>query len=756
MSTLDVETRRSASGTILGRQVLPIFAATIFTSALLLFALEPMFAKMALPSLGGAPSVWSIAMVFFQGLMFAGYCYAHAVTRWMTPRHGALLHAVLLCLAFVFLPVALHASGAPPAEGNPAFWLIGVFMVSVGLPFFVLSAHGPLLQAWFARSGHRQADDPYFLYGASNIGSFAALIAYPLVIEPLFGLTAQSRAWTAGFVALTILIVACTLSVFARSDAGAMAATPVRDPDAGQPVRLSSALSWMALAFVPSALLVSVTAHISADVAAAPLLWVIPLAIYLLTFVLTFRPQTAIKETVLAVLQPWIAAAVLMTMCIGKLPFISLNLLSDLVLFIVNALVCHAALYRHRPQAHDLTVFYAAMSLGGALGGLFAGLAAPMLFSSVIEYPLLIAAALFCRPGVFADLRALDRTSALRTAATALGMLAAAWMLIFVATPDIAYKVLAAAIGALVLLNWRSAGRVAVFGLAATAGILLQQNLTSSRESFRSFFGVHRIEEAHDGKFRTLSHGTTIHGAIRIRNEDGTPVSGPPMPTTYYAPQGPLGEAIAAARLTNGKIGHAAFIGLGVGALACHVQAGEAVTFYEIDRLVLHIARDSGRFRFLSDCAPQAKFVLGDARLTLEGQQQASDVIVVDAFSSDAIPTHLLTREAFELYLRKLSPEGLIAVHISNNTMEFHAIIARIAADLGLVAYLRRDLAIPPDDPDFRTASVVAVLARDPAHLRGLLGENSRWRRLEPNMASWVWTDDYSTILRAIADKLRQ
>jgi hypothetical protein len=756
MSALDVETRRSPLGVLLGRRVLPIFAVTIFTSALLLFAIEPMFAKMALPSLGGSPSVWSIAMVFFQGLMFAGYCYAHALTRWMAPRHGAIFHAGMLCLAFMCLPVALHAGTAPPADSNPAFWLIGVFTISVGLPFFVLSAHGPLLQAWFARSGHRQADDPYFLYGASNIGSFAALIAYPLVIEPLFGLTAQSRTWAAGFVVLTVLIVVCALCVFGRSGAGYAASAPTRDANASQPVRRANALSWMVLAFVPSALLVSVTAHISADIAAAPLLWVIPLAIYLLTFVLTFRSQAVVAETTLAVLQPWIAAAVLMAMCIGAFPFLALNLVSHLGLFVVNALVCHAALYRQRPQARDLTLFYAAMSLGGALGGIFAGLAAPMLFSSVVEYPLLVAAALFCRPGVFADLRALDQKSAARMAITALALLAAAWVLIRVAPPDIAYKALAAGIGVLILLNWRSAGCVAVFGLAATAGILLQQNLTSSRESFRSFFGVHRVEEAHDGKFRTLSHGTTIHGAIRIRNEDGTPVSGPPMPTTYYAPQGPLGDVINAARLTHGKIGHAAFIGLGVGALACHIKPSEAVTFYEIDRLVLHLARDSGRFRFLSDCAPQAQFVLGDARLTLQDQRQASDVIVVDAFSSDAIPTHLLTREAFELYLRKLSPEGLIAVHISNNTMEFHAIIARIAADLGLVAYMRRDLAIPPDDPDFRTASVVAVLARDPVHLRGLLGENSQWRRLEPNMASWVWTDDYSTILRAIADKLRQ
>ena len=740
---------------LLARWALPIYALTIFLSALLLFAVEPMFTKMTLPALGGSPSVWSIAMVFFQGLMFAGYCYAHVLTKWMDPRKGVFVHAVVLLLACFSLPVALRAGVAPPTEHDPALWLIGVFTFSVGLPFFALSAQGPLLQYWFTHSGHEQADDPYFLYGASNFGSFAALLAYPLLIEPLIGLKAQSQMWTIGFVLLAGFIALSAASAFGGRS-GVHALPEDIEVKTVEPVALPKALAWIGLAFVPSALLVSVTAHISTDIASAPLLWVIPLAIYLLTFVLTFRTPATVSDKVLAMAQPWMTAAVLMATCIGMYASMALSLGSHLLLFTVNALVCHTTLYRLRPDAQNLTLFYAAMSLGGALGGLFAGLAAPMLFSSVVEYPILLAAALFCLPGAFSQLRALSSTDWLKLVAmAALLPLASVASLPFVG-PDYAFKGVAAGIGLAILLNWRHAGRTAVFGVAAVVSIFLLQTLSPSRETFRSFFGVHRVEEAREGQFRTLSHGTTIHGAIRIRNADGTPVTGRPLPATYYAPTGPLGEAVSAARAINGKLNHAAFIGLGVGALACHVQQNENATYYEIDPQVLKLAQDPKRFRFLSECTPQAKFVLGDARLTLAEQKEPSDIIVVDAFSSDAIPTHLLTREAFALYLNKLAPQGLIAVHISNNSMEFQGIVGRIATELGLVAYVRSDLAVGSDHPDFRAASKAVVLARDSAHVRALLGGSNAWHKIEPETKSWVWTDDYSTILSAIWTKLKE
>lgn len=753
---MELEAEARAPGAALRLYALPVFAATIFLSALLLFALEPMFTKMALPSLGGSPAVWSVAMVFFQGLMFAGYCYAHALTRWMAPVKGAILHGCVLALAFASLPVALRAGAGLPEGGSPAAWLIGVFTMSVGLPFFALSAHGPLLQAWFARSGHRQARDPYFLYGASNIGSFAALIAYPVVIEPLSGLAAQSRAWTLGFAGLAALIGVCAVCVFRRGGEAAQLRAPAPAEEARPAASLKSAGAWAALAFVPSALLVSVTAHISTEIAAAPLLWVIPLGLYLLSFTLTFRQPAPALEGPLAILQPGLTLTILVAGAIGSFGSLGMGLACHLALFCVNALVCHLALYRLRPGAGDLTLFYAAMSFGGALGGLFAGLAAPLMFSSVAEYPLLMAAAMFCRPGALRGLMALSKPARITLALGACAPPAAAFALSQGARIEWAPTLLAGVIAALVLFHWRDAGRVAVAALSATLGIMLMEKLDPRYETFRSFFGVHRVEAARGGAFRTLAHGTTLHGAIRIRNPDGSVASGRPVPTTYYAMKGPLGEAVSAARAAHGSIGQAAFIGLGAGALACHMRAGEPVTFFEIDPLVIQLARDSGKFRFLSDCAPQARFVTGDARLTLARGPAANDIIVVDAFSSDAIPVHLLTREAFQLYLSKLAPEGLIALHISNNTMEFSGIVARIAADLGLAAYMRRDEAVAPDDADFRTPSLAAVIARDAKHLGALAAQGSGWTRLEANRANWPWTDDYSTILPALLAKHRR
>ena len=357
MSSLGLDDRRIALSGILRQLTLPIFALTIFTSALLLFAVEPMFTKMALPALGGSPSVWSVAMVFFQGVMFAGYCYAHALTRWMKPRYGAILHAGVLVCGFLTLPVALRTGIAPPSDGAPAIWLLGIFSLSVGLPFFALSAHGPLLQAWFSRSGHAQARDPYFLYGASNIGSFAALIAYPLVIEPLSGLAGQSHAWSIGFVALVAMMVMCAVSVFGPGSLTNDSEDHIQVSAGVARTSYTRMLSWVAFAFVPSALLISVTAHISTDIAAAPLLWVIPLGLYLLTFVLAFRSPPSLSGLTLGPVQSWLSAAVLMAGCIGMFSPLMIGLAVHLALFFINGTVCHAALYQRRPEARDLTLF---------------------------------------------------------------------------------------------------------------------------------------------------------------------------------------------------------------------------------------------------------------------------------------------------------------------------------------------------------------------------------------------------------------
>ena len=728
----------------------PLFAAALFLSALLLFAVQPMFTKMVLPVLGGSPAVWSIALVFFQALLLAGYCYAHLLARYASTRAALALHLALMLGAGLSLPIAIPAGWtSAPADGE-AFWLLGLFAVSVGLPFFALAANGPLLQAWFSRSGHPRAADPYFLYAASNVGSFTALVAYPLAVEPLFRMQEQTAGWFMGFAALAVLIGGCGLLGGARpqprataADEGATVATA--------PARWRERAGWVGLAFVPSGLLVAVTAHISTDIAAAPLLWVVPLALFLLTFVLAFRDKALVTPATLARLQVWGTALALMT--IASVP-LSLALALHLALFFVNAMLCHGALYRHRPAATRLTEFYVCMSLGGVLGGIACALLAPQLFSRVLEYPMLLVAALFCRPGFFgADARAWAKEAG-RAALICMIVVAAVAAAAGALLPagSIGFMLMAI-LAALLMAAWPTPRQVAPTALAALIVSIVAGGLNG--ESVRSFFGVHKLTRSADGRFLTLSHGTTIHGAIRIANDDGTAVAGRPEPTTYYTYEGAIGSAIASVRQARGgRLGSVAAIGLGAGSLACHIAAAENWSFFEIDRAVLRIASDPSRFRFLSECAPDVPVRLGDARITLAGEPGGEALIVLDAFSSDAIPAHLLTREAIGLYLSKLDRTGVVLVHISNRHLDLSRILARAAAEHGLVTHVMRETADEPPERRFRARAIVAALARDPAHL-GAIAQDPAWQRVVPDMARRPWTDDFSDILQAILDKQR-
>lgn len=735
---------------------LPAFAGALFLSALLLFSVQPMFTKMVLPQLGGSPGVWSVAMVFFQGLLLLGYLWAHLLASRLPLAVAAGVHLAVCAVVVLVLPIAVAQMPPPPAEGQ-AFWLIALFALSVGLPFFALSVNGPLLQAWFARTRHAQAGDPYFLYGASNLGSFAALLAYPFLIEPLFGLSSQSRIWTAGFIALSLALAACAaIAIAARS----RTSEPLHDV-AHAPVRSGPApsrtdyLSWIGFAFVPSGLLVAVTAHISTDVGAAPLLWVAPLALYLLTFVFAFRDGPSKLDAPASRVHLWLVGIALMGIGSGS-RWIFVGLMVSLAVFFVCALSNHRALFLRRPPAGHLTAFYVCMSLGGVLGGLFAALLAPVIFPSLYEYPALLVASLLCRPGAIEALRAAPRAEAARIAIICMiGLVGAFVFGALTPSPKAIATGLAIAFAAGAMLLWRDLPKaVTLAAFSALAGTVLHTAL-AQQDVQRSFFGVHKIFETPDEQFRLLVHGTTIHGAMRIRDKDGKPVEGRPAPTTYYAFDGPLGQAVSSVRgARGGSISHIAAIGLGVGSLACHVRGGEAITFYEIDPLVIDIARDASRFRYLSDCAPGAPTVLGDARLTISDQKERSDLVIVDAFTSDAIPAHLMTREAVALFRARAKEDGVVLFHISNNVMDFSGVLARIAGDLGLVALRNADRVPRPDHPDLRTPSDVVALVRDPAHLGAAALASGEWRPLAADPAARVWTDDYSTILTPILAKL--
>lgn len=676
--------------------VLPVFAGTIFLSAFLLFGIQPMFAKLVLPRLGGSPAVWSTAMVFFQAMLLAGYAYAHWLVGRFSVRRAALIHICLMIVVVATsLPIGIAAGFERPPQQGEFAWLLLLFTASVGLPFFAVSANGPLLQAWFARTGHAHARDPYFLYAASNIGSFLALLAYPFAVEPTLRLATQASAWAWGFGLLLAGITAC---------AGLSVGSPVGGRDeatlVAEPIPASRKLHWLFLAFVPSGLLVAVTAHISTDVASGPLLWVAPLALFLLTFVIVFQRKPLLRHG-------WmLTAQLLLVLCYMASMVLSLRLgwggglILHLSVLFVTAMVAHGELARLRPSAAGLTGFYLWMSLGGVLGGMFAALLAPLLFNSVAEYPLLVVAGMLCRPG-FTSIR-LSRLQG-----------------------------------------------VALAGLATIGMGGLIAGETSRTDMVRSFFGVHRITETSNGRFRVLSHGSTVHGAQRLRQDDGTPVSGRPEPLTYYFTGGGIADGIDSLRQARGgRLGAVAAIGVGTGSLACQVRAGENWRFYEIDPAVIRIATDPARFGFFSACAPAPAFVIGDARLTLGDAPDGSlDLIVVDAFSSDAIPVHLLTGEALALYVSKLRPDGAVLLHISNRNMELASVIRATAAGQGLTTWLNNPVRTQADLQALKTAPSVALVARpgvDPGPVV------RSWNQQIGPGTTRPWSDDYADIIGAI------
>jgi hypothetical protein len=727
---------------------LPVFAVTICLSALLLFSVQPMFAKMVLPLLGGSPGVWSVAMVFFQAMLLAGYAYAHGITRLFDPRLAVGIHLCVFALALFSLPLALASGfGKPPADGE-ALWLIGLFALSIGLPFFAVAANAPLLQAWFARTKHPQANDPYFLYGASNLGSFVALLAYPVAIEPFLTLRAQSVGWSYGFVLLMTMIAGAgiLMAVTMRPVSVSAEERPAVAP------RLHDIAGWIALAFVPSAMLIAVTSHISTDIASAPFLWVVPLAIFLATFIFTFRAGGEATHRAMVLLQPFVIAPLAIGLFGDARAFWAVVLFLDLAVLAVTAMICHRELYLKRPDPRYLTGFYLWISVGGVLGGIFSGLVAPYLFPDVWEYPILIVLALLCRPGAFdGGWQRWAKGLAAFVVLTAILLLPRLFGQQIPADMAVAWRIGLVAGAAYIMWNARDrmkATLATAFVLIATA---LYRPGFMQPETSRSFFGVHKVVENVDGRFRMLLHGTTLHGVQRLKNEDDTPAAGRPEPLTYYYKRSPIADSIAAMREQKGRLDAVAVVGLGTGSMACHALAGERWRYFEIDPAVVRLARDPEKFRFLSECGGGNDIVLGDARLTLAEQRERFDLIVLDAFSSDVVPVHLLTKEALGQYLGSLKEGGAIVFHISNRYLELASVVAEVGATHGLTTIVRRDNTVTADERrrNLYTGSVVAVVARSEGDI-ARLATRPGWRPQVADGSVTPWTDDYSNILAAI------
>jgi hypothetical protein len=797
------------------------FSVTLFLSSALLFLVQPMIAKMVLPLLGGTPAVWNTCMVFFQAALLAGYAYAHAFPAWMGIRRHAILHLVLLILPFAVLPLAIPNYWTPPEDSNPIPWLLGFLAVSVGLPFFALSTNAPLIQMWFADTGHRSAKDPYFLYAASNLGSMLALLSYPIILEPSLPVAAQTRIWTIGYGTMVLLMFLCVVILWrapkaapsvsiansgehaAASDSptpktGKSKTNPATVPISLQPLGSSHSalverpvltrLHWIALAFVPSSLMLSVTMYLTTDIAAIPLLWVVPLAIYLFTFILGFSRRPPLPHAIMVRVSPLVVLVLVIVMLTQATEPIWILLPLHLLAFFVIALVCHGELAARRPPIQHLTEFYLWLAVGGVLGGVFNAILAPLLFSGVVEYPLVLALACILRPAIPSveweeprdrrserkrkrkgspppsptpaqDSEPASRHWILRPLALdfllpAILGLATAGMVLIVqkSTPGHSSFSVGIMFGIPAVICYTFLDRSLRFGLAI-GGLLLAGSFymgvygdTIHRE--RSFFGVHRItlEETTNRngevtkKEHVLVHGNTVHGRQNTdpeRRHD---------PLTYYYRTGPIGKVFAAFSGSSAKK-EVALVGLGAGALAAYGEPGQHFTFYEIDPAVVRIARDEGYFTYLGDSKAAIDYVLGDARITLK---KASDrqygMIIMDAFSSDSIPLHLLTREAFQLYKQKLADNGLLIIHFSNRYLDLEPILGDLAADAGLHCWVMNDLSPSKEEKeDGKTPSRWVVMARNASDL-GTLRETSGWQEVFPRRGMPVWTDDFSNL----------
>jgi hypothetical protein len=718
-----------------------MYVLAALLGAALLFALEPLFVKMALPLFGGAPAVWNVAFAFFTAALLAGYLYAHALTR-LPVRRQVIVHGAVLIVAAAFLPV--RTAPAPLPSVAPEFAVFLLLLERIGLPFVALSATAPLVQSWFALG--TRARDPYWLYAASNVGSIVALLAYPFVIEPFSGLALQSAAWATiyGFFALLMLLCGWAAATGAAS-------VPVRKAAArAQPGPLADArrlrLLWVTLAAIPTLLMMGLTSHLTAEVASLPFVWTMPLALYLLAYAVAF---SNVKWKLLLPVTPYLVLplVVLLTVheTLGTYAYLALSLLA----FFLLAMGTIGRLADTRPPPQYLTDFYLWVALGGALGGVFAAFVAPVVFTNIGEYPLAIVLSCMLLAPSSGD----RMTSAwfwVREAALALGLGAAIYLLIHFASLEqggsgatvLFWVALAAGVSS-TFFNRRIR-----FGLWAGALLLYGAFFYDpgghviARE--RNFFGPKRVTVDPDHRFHFLISGETVHGVQAL--DPARTIE----PLAYYSRSGPLGDVFAAGaqRFTGRNI---AVVGLGIGTASCYSRNGQTWSFYEIDPAVVEIARNTHLFSLLPSCATDQRIVLGDARLSLEREPPRSyALIILDAYDSDQIPVHLLTREAFAVYLRQLAPDGVLAFHISNRHFDLAPVIAALADDAGLTALQRVGAKL--SDQDLQSGKIPSswVVVTRRGEMLPKLASDPNWHDLARNGSLPLWTDDYSSLARIL------
>ncbi len=712
-----------------------LFLACAFVSSALLFVVEPMVAKMILPTFGGAPQVWNTALVFFQAVLLLGYLYAHQAARKLPTTTQRWVHLAVAAIAILTLPISIHTAWFTRiqtwvAADKPPIPLVLLALAGlIGLPFFALSANSSCLQRWYSMTGRPDSETPWFLYSAGNIGSMLALLAYPTFIEPMMTLTQQGQAWTGGYLVLLVLLAACALTA-------SPSATKTTTEEPTPPTARKTKLLWLALAAVPSSLLLGITTYLTSNIAPIPLLWVIPLALYLLTFILVFAKQPKAPDLLLGRIYP-MALAPLMLLIVLEATMPAIGLV-HLAVFFVACWMCHSRLAHLKPDAKHLTEFYFYISLGGVLGGAFNALIAPVIFQTLAEYPLaLVAAALLIPKASYPKLNwRFDLGYPVAIGAIMLALVFGARAAGMEAGPLRTFLT----IGVPAILCFVAVDFPLRFGLSIGAGFLVAAatHVTSDGSiplTARSFFGVHKIVTTDDGRFHNLINGNTIHGVEDMQHKD--------IPLTYYYPRGPMGEIMI---FDHPKT--AAFIGLGVGSLAAYGMPGQQFTYYEIDPIVEQIAENPQWFTFLKDSQAHVNVILGDARLEMAKSPAKYDLIVADAFSSDAIPVHLLTQEAIQMYLAHLNPNGLLVFHVSNRYLDFMPILGAEAHANHLYGFGILGATTPQERALGAQDSEWVLMCRNEVALQHV--PINQWMELDPTTER-PWTDDYSDVIAAFA-----
>lgn len=750
-----------------------VFSLTLLLSSFLLFLVQPMIGRMLLPSLGGTPAVWNGCMLFFQAALLAGYAWAHYGPPKLGVKNHLLVHLFLLAAVCCLLPMKIVDSWAAPVDSNPMFWLLGQLTLCVGLPFFVISSSAPLLQRWFSLSASEteQGSEPWFLYAISNFGSLVALISYPFVFERIMGLTNQGIFWASGFLLLTCMFANCAW--YTLRNARPEVLTRPRTKTHTAPLSWNQRVRYIVLAAIPSSLMLGVTTIVSTDAGSFPLMWSIPLALYLITFILVFAKRKLLPHRWIVRATPFflLAMPLVMTIDLGDNP--ALMIAAHFAVFFVVAMACHGEMARLRPPVEQLTEFYLMMSIGGVVGGAFNSLLAPVLFNSILEYPIVLIAASLALPAwreIADGQNSTDRSPApswlsiekiWAVPVALLVLLSGVWAfeysLLTLFRPLVMLLGFAVPAAVCILLARSPRRFVPCYALLLLGYPFIHVNHDVTLKQ-RGFFGVNEIATV--GEFRTLINGRTQHGMQRIEETEN------PLPLSYYHPDGPVGDLFRQFGDQQNRIG---VVGLGVGTIAAYGQANQQLDFYEIDPIVYQMASDENYFSYLSSARSDVEVILGDARVQLDARRKRMSrltnvawrpnsnetqtknrlygMMILDAFGSDSVPIHLLTEEAVELYLDSLDENGLLAIHISSKFMNFIPVGAALSQHFGLHSAVRTDAQLTQSDRQSgRSASRYMIFSRDKETIDRFLDLENGWQPLKSDRPVH-WTDEHANIL---------